>query len=296
MGCNLCPRACGVERENGERGACGQGSVVRVARAALHFFEEPAISGTRGSGTVFFCGCSLGCVFCQNREISRGETLGTPMDRHALAETMLRLQEEGAHNINLVTPTHFADRVAETLSDVRGKLKIPVVYNSSGYENLSTLRMLEGLIDVYLPDFKYASPETARRYSSAPDYPKVAVTAIREMVRQTGGLRFDENGILQRGVIVRLLVLPGERKDAIEVLKLLASAVDPTEIRLSLMSQYTPEFALDTPYPNLHRRLTRFEYDSVWETACALGFAGYSQARESASARYTPDFSNHNAK
>lgn len=218
------------------------------------------------------------------------------MDRHALAETMLRLQEEGAHNINLVTPTHFADRVAETLSDVRGKLKIPVVYNSSGYENLSTLRMLEGLIDVYLPDFKYASPETARRYSSAPDYPEVAVTAIREMVRQTGGLRFDENGILQRGVIVRLLVLPGERKDAIEVLKLLASAVDPTEIRLSLMSQYTPQFALDTPYPNLHRRLTRFEYDSVWETACALGFEGYSQARESASARYTPDFSNHNAK
>lgn len=291
MLCNLCPRACGVDRKQGELGICGQGSIALVSRAALHFFEEPAISGTRGSGTIFFTGCSLGCVFCQNREISRGESVGTPMDRHALAETMLRLQEEGAHNINLVTPTHFADRIAETLSDVRGKLRIPVVYNSSGYENLSTLQMLDGLIDIYLPDFKYASAQTAERYSAAPDYPEIAECAVVEMVRQAGGLRFDENGILQRGVIVRLLVLPGERKDAMEVLHILSRSVSPSQIKLSLMSQYTPEFAMDTPYPNLHRRLTSFEYNSVWERACELGFEGYSQARESASARYTPDFS-----
>jgi len=288
--CNLCPRACGADRLHGERGVCGAGALARVARLSLHAFEEPCISGTRGSGTIFFSGCSLGCAFCQNRSISR-EPVGVEMDRSALADAMLSLQEKGAHNLNLVTATHFSDRVAEALSDVKKDLRIPVVYNSSGYERVETLRMLEGLVDIYLPDFKYASAELAARYSSAPDYPEVAAAAIAEMHRQTGAFLLDEDGMAQRGTMVRLLVLPSHRADAIEVLRRLAERVPPHEIRLSLMSQYTPEFALDTPYRELHRRVTRFEYESVLAEASRLGFDGYCQQRSAASAAYTPNFS-----
>ena len=287
--CNLCPRACGADRSRGERGACGAGADMRVARVSLHAFEEPCISGTRGSGTIFFSGCSLGCVFCQNRSISRA-AVGQVMDGHALGEAMLSLQEKGAHNINLVTATHFADRVAEALSDVKPRLHIPVVYNTSGYERIETLRMLEGLVDVYLPDFKYASGELAARYSSAPDYPDVAARAIAEMYRQSGSVCFDENGMILRGTVVRVLVLPSHRADAMAVLRRLADTVPPSGIRLSLMSQYTPEFATDTPYRELHRRVTRFEYESVTEEAIRLGFDGYMQERSSASSRYTPNF------
>ncbi len=287
--CDLCPRACGADRANGERGVCGANADVRVARVSLHAFEEPCISGTRGSGTIFFSGCSLGCVFCQNRSISR-EAVGKVMDRRALGDAMLSLQDAGAHNINLVTATHFADRVAEALSDVKPRLHIPVVYNTSGYERVETLRMLEGLVDIYLPDFKFASSSLADKYSSAPDYPEVASCAIAEMHRQTGPVRLDADGMILRGTVVRLLVLPSQRADAIEVLRRLATLVPPSEIRLSLMSQYTPEFATDTPYRELHRRVTRFEYESVIEEALRLGFEGYTQERSSASSSYTPNF------
>ena len=289
MGCTLCPRNCNADRKGGALGFCQMPYEMHVARAALHPFEEPPISGTRGSGTVFFSGCSLRCVFCQNRTISRGQ-IGRRVSPEELAEQMLSLQNQGVHNINLVTPTHFTDKIVEALSIAKPHLHVPVVWNSSGYERPEVLRTLCGLVDIYLPDLKYASQELARDYSSAPDYPEVAMAAIAEMVRQRGTIRFSDDGLCQSGVIVRLLVLPGHRKDAIESLRRLAQAVNPADIRLSLMSPYTPEFALDAPYDNLHRRLTRFEYDSVVNQAIALGFDGYLQDASSATAAYTPDF------
>ena len=288
--CSLCPRNCMADRERGEYGVCGQGERMRVARVALHFFEEPPISGTNGSGTIFFCGCSLRCVFCQNRAISRGNE-GFEICASELAEWMLRLQERGAHNINLVTPTHFVKEIAVALSIARPRLKIPVVYNSSGYESIPALRMLEGLVDVYMPDFKYWSEDVARRYSAAPSYSQVAGEAVAEMYRQVGAFTTDENGIARKGVLIRHLILPGNRKDSMAVLQHLAQRLPVGDIRLSLMSQYTPDFAMDSPYPELHRRLTRFEYQSVLQVAQSLGFEGYMQEPTSASADFTPDFS-----
>lgn len=291
--CYLCPRRCGSDRSAGEYGICGQGATVRIARAGLHPFEEPPISGTRGSGTIFFEGCSLGCVFCQNRAISRADAKsseGKDVSREELAQLMLALRDAGAHNINLVTPTHFADKIAEALSDVREELNIPVVYNSSGYETLETLSMLEGLVDVYMPDMKYGTSELAERYSYAPDYTETALAAIAEMLRQTGKPVFDSDGILLRGTLVRHLVLPSHRADSMEALRRLASAVPPEDVLLSVMSQYTPEFALDSEHKALHRRVTSFEYASVVDYATALGFDGFTQKRSSASAAYTPDF------
>ncbi len=288
--CTLCPRACGADREAGERGVCGQGAKIRIARAALHPFEEPCISGTRGSGTVFFVGCTLRCAFCQNRAISRGDETGRTVTPTELALVFLDLQSQGAHNINLVTATHFTPAVAEALSLVKSRLSIPVVWNTSGYERAETLRMLSGLVDIYLPDFKYASSELASRYSAAPDYPDVAKSALFEMHRQVGRCVFDENGLMRRGVLIRHLVLPANRRDSIAVLEELAALLPMGEIRLSLMSQYTPEFALDSPYKELHRRLTAFEYESVLKRAEELRFEGYMQGRSSASAKFTPNF------
>ena len=289
-GCTLCPRLCGVNRADGETGTCGMGDKMRVSRIALHPYEEPPISGEKGSGTVFFCGCSLRCVFCQNKDISRGSTAGKDYSPDQLASAILELQEMGATNINFVTPTHFAEGVAETLRILKGKLHVPVVYNTSGYERIETLDMLEGLVDVYMPDFKYASSEPAGRYSSAPDYPTVALSAIRHMHRQVGKCQYGEDGTLKKGVLVRHLVLPSGRKDSIKALELLADALPVEEILLSLMSQYTPDFALDCPHKELHRRLTRFEYDSVAARAVELGFEGFSQELTSAVRSYTPSF------
>ncbi len=294
--CYLCPRLCGARREAGEYGFCSQGAQMRVARASLHMFEEPPISATRGSGTVFFSGCSLRCVFCQNRAISRSDCrsdnseIGREVSVDELCEIFFSLKEQGAHNINLVTPTHFADKIAIALARVKDKLLIPVVYNSSGYERVETLKMLDGLVDIYMPDMKYGTSECAERYSAAPDYVEVAVAAISEMFRQTGEPRFDQDGLLLRGTLVRHLVLPSHRKDSILALDTLAKAVPPDKILLSVMSQYTPEFSLDSPYENLHRRVTSFEYNSVVDHAASLGFNGFTQSRSSASASYTPDF------
>lgn len=290
MICKLCPRECGASRENGDVGFCGQQRKARVAKIYLHPYEEPVLSGEKGSGTIFFCGCSLRCVFCQNREISHGDVKGTEYTAAELAEAMLGLQRAGAANINLVTAAHFADTVAEALESVRDDLAIPVVYNSSGYESLQTLRRISGLIDIYMPDFKYISSELAAEYSAAPDYPEVATVAIKEMYAQVGKCVFDADGNMTRGMIVRHLVLPSCRKDSIKVLKTLARILPVEDILLSLMSQYTPDFAPADAPKNLRRRITKFEYDSVVDVAVSLGFKGFIQSHDSAKSSYTPNF------
>lgn len=288
--CQLCPRRCGVDRTAGERGACNMPAEVFVARAAPHFFEEPPISGEKGSGTVFFSGCSLGCIFCQNRKISHAPApMGQPFSEQALAALFLELGNSGVHNLNLVTPTHYAAPVARALAAVKKDLRVPVVYNTSGYELPETLARFDGLVDVYLPDFKYASASLAGAYSAAPDYPEVALAAIKEMHRQVGAVRI-ENGILQKGVVLRHLVLPGAREDSIRALRLLAKSLPVEEILLSLMWQYTPDFLSDDAPKRLRRRVTTFEYRSVAEVALALGFEGFFQERAAASAAYTPPF------
>ena len=288
--CSICPRACGVDREH-HSGFCASPELTAVSRVSLHMWEEPSVSGERGSGTVFFSGCNLRCVFCQNKAISRGDTNAELYGVDALAELFLRVEDMGAHNINLVTPTHFTVPISKALEKIKPRISIPVVYNSSGYELTRSLKMLDGLVDVYLPDFKYASAELAQKYSSAPDYPDIARAALAEMYRQTGAVSFDTDGMIKCGVIVRHLVLPSHRKDSIAVLDSLAELLPIKDIRLSLMSQYTPEYAQDCAYRELHRRVTSFEYNSVLDHALALGFEGYFQHRSSATASYTPDFS-----
>ena len=289
MGCTLCPRKCNVDRQSGELGFCQMPYEMHVARAALHPFEEPPISGTRGSGTVFFSGCSLRCIFCQNSAI-RTPSSGKSTTVQEICDIFRTLKAQGAHNINLVTPTHYADRIAEALRLVKGELGLPVVWNCGGYERVETLKMLEGLVDIYLPDFKYVSPQLAAEYSAAADYAEVATAALTEMYRQTGAVRLDAEGIMQSGVMVRHLVLPGSRNDSMAVLDRIAATVPVGEIRLSLMRQYTPDFAPRSGPKSLLRRVTSFEYDRVMDHAVSLGFEGYFQAKESADKAYTPDF------
>lgn len=287
--CEQCPRKCGTNREN-KVGFCGVPWDFCVARASLHQWEEPSISGSCGSGTIFFAGCNLHCVFCQNREISHGENRGCALSAEQLEALMLHLRDSGAHNINLVTPTPYAEQLIPVLRTVKPKLEIPVVYNCGGYESIDTLRALDGLVDIYLPDIKYLSPTLSARYSSAEDYFPVALAALHEMLNQTGKPIFDNTGLLTRGTIVRHLVLPACREDSMNLLSNLSEQFGNNAFLLSLMSQYTPDFAKHTPYPNLHRRLTAFEYDSVLAHARRLGFDGYFQARSSATNAYTPNF------
>lgn len=287
--CLNCPRHCAVDRSAGSLGFCQTPDVFRVSRIAKHLWEEPCISGEQGSGTVFFCGCNLRCVFCQNREISRGGE-GKEISDERLAEKILALQEEGVANVNLVTPTHYASRLVPFLESLRPKLHIPVVYNCGGYEDVETLRRLAGLIDIYLPDCKYFDDTLAKKYSSAPHYFANFLPVLKEMLRQVGSPRFFDNGMLKSGVIVRHLVLPGNRKDSVRILEELQKNFGTSQFLLSLMNQYTPDFALDSPYPELHRRLTTFEYQSVLATANDLGFDGYSQEKSSATKDFTPKF------
>lgn len=289
MGCTLCPRQCNTDRAGGSLGFCGMPAELRIARAALHPFEEPPISGTRGSGTVFFSGCSLRCIFCQNAAI-RTPCSGKSTTVAEFCDILRALKAQGAHNINLVTPTHYADKIAEALAAVKGELGIPVVWNCGGYERVETLKMLEGLVDIYLPDFKYVSSELSAAYSAAPDYAAVAAAALAEMYRQTGAVRFDGEGMMQGGVMVRHLVLPGSRADSMAVLDRIAATVPVADVRLSLMRQYTPDFAPRSGPKALLRRVTSFEYDSVMQHAVDLGFEGYFQTKESADSAYTPDF------
>ena len=286
--CVQCPRRCGLDRTH-TNGFCNVPFSFYIARAALHHWEEPSISGTAGSGTIFFSGCNLRCVFCQNKDVSRGN-LGKAVTEDELADIMLRLQEDGAHNINLVTPSHYAKQLSALLTRIKPMLRIPIVYNSGGYDLVDTLKHLEGLVDIYLPDIKYYSPELSARYSAASDYFTVAMDALAEMLRQTGTPQFDQNGLLQRGTIVRHLILPAQRHDSILLLRALRERFGSNVFLLSLMSQYTPCFAADTSFPELHRRITSFEYESVLRIVEELGFDGYFQERSSASSDFTPDF------
>lgn len=294
MLCNICPRKCNIDRSK-NIGFCYEKDTVRISRIAPHLYEEPPISGKKGSGTVFFAGCNLRCVFCQNKDISQGVRIGKEYSKKELIEALIVLQESGVHNINLVTPTHFSLQIKEVLEEMKkqGLLHVPVVYNSSGYESVETLKALDGLIDIYMPDIKYFSSELSAKYSSAPDYFDVASKAIAEMLRQRGHYKYNdtEDGLLTSGVLIRHLVLPSHRKDSINALTHLAEIIPPSDVLISIMSQYTPEFALDSPYSELHRRITSFEYNSVCDAALKLGFDGFMQARSSASSVYTPKFS-----
>ena len=286
--CTLCPRACGADRLAGELGVCGMPADLYVSRIAPHMWEEPPISGTRGSGTVFFSGCNLRCVFCQNRSISR-EGVGRLITEAQLMDAMLDLQEQGVHNLNLVTPTHYTARLARLLEKIKPRLHIPVVWNSGGYESAEALRLVEGLVDIYLPDFKYMSAELSAAYSAAPDYAERATEALTEMYRQVGAYR-ERDGLAERGIIVRHLVLPGCRSDSMAVLRHIASILPTADVRVSVMRQYTPDFAMDCPHKNLHRRVTEFEYRSVLDEAERLGLEGFSQGKDAADKAFTPDF------
>lgn len=287
--CTLCPRCCEADRRT-QTGYCGAGHTLRAARAALHRWEEPCISGddpARGSGTVFFCGCPLGCIFCQNGSISHGNE-GKEITAERLAEIFLELQAEGAYNINLVTPTQYLPWIEEALKLCGERLVIPVLYNTGGYERVETLRTLAGKVQIYLPDLKYYDSALSARYSAAPDYFAAASAALREMFRQVGPVRFDENGILQSGMVVRHLVLPGAYRDSLRLLEWLAEEFRPENIRISLMSQYTPPPGMTIK--ELRRPVFTYEYRKVCERAEELGFLGYTQQRSSADAAYTPPF------
>ena len=284
--CSLCPRKCGVNRFAGARGYCGAEATPRVARAALHFWEEPIISGDRGSGAIFFSGCSLGCNYCQNRSISRSQA-GEEISAEKLADLMLGLQDQGAHNINLVTAAHFTPHIVHAVELARaGGLCVPIVYNTSGYETIETLKMLDGYIDIYLPDLKYYRGSTAARFSFARDYPEVAREAIREMVRQRP-LPIIKDEIMMSGVVVRLLLLPGHVAEAKLNLKHLTECYG-NNIYISLMSQYTP--IKDVPAP-LDRRVSSGEYDELVAYAERIGIENvFIQDRESAVEDFIPDF------
>ena len=284
--CTLCPRQCHVDRTK-QYGFCGAGAKLTAARAGLHFWEEPCISGPGGSGAVFFSGCNLRCVFCQNRAISRGGC-GNEITVKRLREIFDELVWQGADNINLVTPTHFTDLIAEALR--QEKPPVPVVWNSSAYEEPDTLKQLEGLVDIYLPDYKYADGALAQRFSRAPDYPQKAWAAIREMYRQTGNYRLDGDGILLSGVLIRHLVLPGHIDNTLDVIDKVTGGFTDENVLFSLMGQYTPpEEPLE--FPELNRRLTKDEYDRAVDYLYLCGWEnGYVQELSSAQSEYTPDF------
>lgn len=281
--CKLCPRACGRDRSL-TPGFCGAKSQPKLARAALHHWEEPCISGTQGSGAVFFSGCPLQCIFCQNHEISH-TAFGKEISVKRLAEIFEELQAQGAHNINLVTASPYIPHILEACK--LSRLHIPILYNSGGYETVETLRMLEGTVSVYLPDFKFWDDELARKWANAPYYRETAQKAILEMYRQVGPVVM-ENGIIKRGLIIRHLVLPGHRQDSIQILNWIKEQFD-NRVLLSLMSQYTPTPAVAS-HKELCRRVTTFEYNQVLNHADKLGLEGYRQERTSAQQCFTPSF------
>lgn len=290
--CTLCPRKCPVNRAAGEKGVCGQTEELKVARAALHYWEEPCISGESGSGAVFFSGCALHCVFCQNEEIANG-TVGKVISGERLSEIFLELQEKGANNINLVTPGQFVPQIIVAVERARRQgMTLPIVYNTSSYENVESIRSLEGIVDIYLPDFKYMDTSLAGKYSHASDYVETAKKAIAEMVRQTGAAEFfggDEDGLMKRGTIVRHLILPGHTKDSKEVIRYLYETYGDT-VYISMMNQFTPMPGLKN-YPELARKVTPEEYDEVVDYAIELGVEhGFIQEGETAEESFIPDF------
>lgn len=291
--CRLCPRQCGVNRTS-VPGFCGCGQTVRAGRAALHHWEEPCISGVRGSGAVFFSGCTLGCCFCQNHSISQ-EGLGKEISVPQLADIFLRLQEQGAHNINLVTATQYLPPILAALDRVRHRLTIPVVYNCGGYERVEMVQALRDYVDIWLPDLKYFDSSLSARYSKASDYFAVASRAVTQMVSQTGPpiLHRETNApdpIMDKGVIIRHMVLPGQKEDSIRLLRWMASHLPKGQYYISLLSQYTPIHPKDS-HPELNRRITSYEYQKVLDTALSLGLnLGFMQKKSSARGEYTPAF------
>ena len=298
-GCTLCPRKCGADRASGQRGVCGCGKYPVIARAAAHFGEEPCISGTKGSGAIFFSGCPLHCVYCQNIGISRSDSItapgsgvfGIPADASRIAGIMLRLEASGVHNINFVTPTPHTETIIRAIETARlGGFRLLVVWNCGGYETVETIQMLKGYVSVYLPDFKYSSSYVAEKYSAAPDYPEVAEEAIAEMFRQVGPYAADENGILRRGVLVRHLVLPGEPGNTRGVLDRLAR-YPKHSILVSLMGQYTPIGSIGEKYPELASPLSAEEYAEAEEYLEALGIEdGYTQQPDASGTGEIPAF------
>lgn len=285
--CTLCPRNCGVNRVN-HLGFCRAGNTIKIARAGLHFWEEPVISGTNGSGTVFFSHCNLLCVFCQNKKIS-SDGFGKEISVSRLAEIFLELQNKGAHNINLVTPTPYIPFITESLDMVRDKLTIPVVYNCGGYEKPEIISSLSDYIDIYLTDFKYYDKSLAKNYSSAENYAEFALASLKKMI-ETKGPPVIENGLMKKGVIVRHLVLPNGRKDSMKILDLLKENFETNDFILSLMSQYFPPEKI-LKFPDLNRKITSFEYNSVLNYALDLGYDNaFIQDKESADQIFVPDF------
>ena len=287
--CSLCPRNCNVNRRQGT-GYCGCTDTVMAARAALHHWEEPCISGTRGSGTVFFSGCTLRCCFCQNYSISQ-EQFGRELTVEQLSQIFLRLQEEGAHNINLVTATQYLPSVLKALDLAKSKLSIPIVYNCGGYESAEVIKALEGYVDIWLPDLKYQSSALSARYSNAADYFEKASKAIKQMISQTGAPRFDPSGeLMKKGVIIRHMVLPGAKDDSIALLTWMKDELEKGMYYISLLSQYTP-FYKSVQYPEINRRITSYEYNKVLNKAIELDLVqGFMQEKSSAKEEYTPPF------
>ncbi|MBQ7284310.1 MAG: radical SAM protein [Oscillospiraceae bacterium] len=288
MLCNLCPRNCNTDRDE-KTGYCKVTNKIKISRAARHFWEEPCISAENGSGTVFFSGCNMGCVFCQNQDISHG-AFGKEITLERLAQIFIELQQQNAHNINLVTPTHFVPQIVDAVKLARKNgLKIPVVYNTGSYEKAQNIAKLKGAVDVFLPDFKYMSSDIAQKYSFCADYPTVAKAAIAEMVKQTGPCIFDDDGVIQKGVIVRVLVLPNHTDEAKQIIEYLYNTYGD-DIFISIMSQYTPCTNLEK-YPEINRKLTQQEYDDVVDFAVELGLEnGFVQEGEAASESFIPPF------
>lgn len=287
--CTLCPRECGVDRSQGQVGVCRSTDELMVARAALHFWEEPCISGEEGSGTVFFSGCSLGCVYCQNHNIAKG-LAGRKITIERLSDIFIVLQEKGANNINLVTPSHYVPQIIQAIDMAKRKgLDLPIVYNTSGYERVETIRLLQGYVDIYLPDLKYQSGQISKKYSNAENYFSYASEAIGEMVRQVGTPIFNERGIMTKGVIVRHLTLPGYLQDSKNLVKYLYQTYRH-KIYISIMNQYTPMSGLEQ-YPELNRRIEEAEYEELVDYAIELGVEqGFIQEGETASESFIPEF------
>ena len=288
--CTLCPRMCRIDRRT-SRGYCQADNTIKIARAALHPWEEPCISGTNGSGTVFFSGCNLKCVFCQNHTLSH-DNFGKEISIERLAEIFLELQEKGAHNINLVTATHYLPSIKEASDLLGSKLTIPVVYNCGGYERMETIQEYSDYIDIYLPDLKYHNSELSAKYSKAGDYFAHASKAIEEMIRITDGLSWNKENpeLLDRGVIIRHMVLPGAKDDSIRLLHWIKDSLPEGKYLVSLMSQYTP-FHRSSEFPEINRRITSYEYNKVLDIAIELGLVhGYMQEKSSAKEEYTPPF------
>lgn len=288
MKCNICPRKCNKDRKDGF-GYCRSGDDIKISRSSLHMWEEMCISGKEGSGTIFFSGCNLRCVYCQNREISRS-CVGKTVSIEGLSDIMLKLQDDGANNINLVTPTHYADKIIPAIKRAKDNgMNLPIVYNTSAYESVETIKLLEGYIDIYLPDFKYYDNELALKYSFAGDYREVAVNAIDEMVRQCQEESFDDRGMMTCGVIVRHMILPGFTGDSRKIIKLLHDRYGD-KIYISIMNQYTP-LDIVKEYPELNRKITKREYDKVVDYAIELGIEkGFIQEGETALESFIPDF------